>query len=43
MGQEHFIIKVTGDTSKINAILNLLKPFGIREIAKTGCIALARG
>jgi len=43
VGQEHFMIKVTGDTSKINAILNLLKPFGIREIAKTGCIALPRG
>ena len=43
VGHEHFMINVTGDTSKINAILNLLKPFGIREIAKTGCIALARG
>ncbi|NOY68870.1 MAG: acetolactate synthase small subunit [Deltaproteobacteria bacterium] len=43
VSQEHFMIMVTGDTSKINAILNLLKPFGIREIAKTGCIALSRG
>lgn len=43
VGQEHFMIEVTGDTSKIGAILNLLTPFGIREIAKTGCIALSRG
>ena len=42
VGIEHFTIKVEGDTEKIMAILNLFKPFGIREIARTGCIALPR-
>ena len=42
VGQEHYTISITGDTDKISAILNLLKPFGIREIARTGSIALFR-
>ena len=36
-------IEVTGDEDKINSLLNLLRGFGIREIARTGRIAMARG
>ena len=39
----HYIIEVTGDEDKIRAILGLLKPMGIKEISKTGSIALYRG
>jgi acetolactate synthase-1/3 small subunit len=39
---DHYTIEVTGDEGKMNAILNLLKPLGIKEIAKTGIIALIR-
>lgn len=42
VGTDHFTVKVTGDPEKISAVLNLLKPMGIREIARTGCIALPR-
>src|SRR5262245_20207538 len=38
-----FIIEVTGDEGKIEAILNLLKPLGIKEIVRTGKVALHRG
>ncbi|MEW6296406.1 MAG: acetolactate synthase small subunit [Thermodesulfobacteriota bacterium] len=38
-----YIIEVTGDGEKINAILNLLKPLGIREIVRTGTVAMQRG
>ncbi|OGS44755.1 MAG: acetolactate synthase small subunit [Elusimicrobia bacterium RIFOXYD2_FULL_34_15] len=37
------IIEMTGDEDKIQAILNMLKPFGIKEVARTGIIAIARG
>ena len=42
VGLEHYTIEITGDEDKLSAILNLLKPSGIKEIAKTGIIALSR-
>jgi acetolactate synthase-1/3 small subunit len=41
-GLEHFIIEVTGDEDKIQALLNLLKPIGIKKLARTGPIGLIR-
>lgn len=42
VGAEYYTLEVTGDLEKINAILGLLKPMGIKEIARTGTIALPR-
>jgi len=42
VGLKHYTLEVTGDEGKINAILSLLKPIGIKEIARTGIIALLR-
>lgn len=42
VGPEHYTIEVTGDEDKIKAIVNLLTPMGIKEMAKTGSIALYR-
>jgi len=42
VGAVHYTIEITGDEDKINAILSLLKPIGIKEIARTGIIALFR-
>ena len=36
-------VEVTGDEDKINSLLNLLRDFGIRELARTGRIAITRG
>jgi acetolactate synthase-1/3 small subunit len=38
----HYTIEVTGTADKLAAILSLLKPMGIKEIARTGAIALSR-
>lgn len=35
-------VEVTGNESKIDAILELLRPFGVKEVARTGTIALSR-
>ncbi|MEK6790087.1 MAG: acetolactate synthase small subunit [Deltaproteobacteria bacterium] len=37
-----YTIEITGDNEKISAIIELLKPFGIKEIVRTGKIAMAR-
>ncbi|MCK4368458.1 MAG: acetolactate synthase small subunit [Dehalococcoidales bacterium] len=36
-------IEVTGDEDKVNSLLKLLRGFGIKEISRTGRIAMARG
>ena len=36
-------IEITGDEEKIGSLLNLLRGFGIKEIARTGRIAMSRG
>ncbi len=43
IGKNTLIIEATGDTGKIDAIEDSLKPFGIMELARTGKIAMLRG
>jgi len=37
------VVEVTGNEEKVNAIEELLRPFGIIELVRTGKIAMARG
>jgi acetolactate synthase-1/3 small subunit len=43
VGSKTYTIEVTGDDKKINAILALLKPLGIKELVRTGRVAMIRG
>lgn len=42
VSQECYTIEVTGDEGKISAILEMLKPLGIKEAIRTGKIAMLR-
>ncbi|MGH7802041.1 MAG: acetolactate synthase small subunit [Thermodesulfobacteriota bacterium] len=42
VGPRSYALELTGDKEKVNAFLELLKPMGIKEIARTGVVAMAR-
>ena len=37
------IIEVTGDVDKVDSLLRILRPFGVREVMRTGRVGLMRG
>ncbi|MEN8614534.1 acetolactate synthase small subunit [Dehalogenimonas sp. THU2] len=37
------MVEATGDEEKVDSLYNLLKPFGIKEMTRTGRIAMTRG
>ncbi len=43
VSKDSMIIEVTGNGNKIDAFLNLINPFGIKELAITGVTAMGRG
>ncbi|MBT2636316.1 MULTISPECIES: acetolactate synthase small subunit [Bacillaceae] len=43
VSKDSIIIQLTGETEKIEAFIDLIKPYGIRELARTGTTAFPRG
>lgn len=43
VSQRSMIIEVTGDEEKVDAIIQLLRQFGIKELARTGKVSMVRG
>jgi acetolactate synthase I/III small subunit len=43
VSQDTLTVEITGTEDKIESLLGLLRPFGIRELTRTGRIAMARG
>ena len=37
-----YTLEITGDLEKVNAFIEMLAPFGIKEIARTGTVAMIR-
>ena len=40
---DSLIVEATGTADKLNALLSVLEPFGIREIVQSGTLAIGRG
>lgn len=40
---DSFCIEVTGESSKLDTFISVMKPFGIIEMCRTGVVALSRG
>ncbi|MEX1255732.1 MAG: acetolactate synthase small subunit [Dehalococcoidia bacterium] len=40
---EALIIEVTGTEDKVDALIEMVRPYGIKELVRTGRIAMARG
>ena len=43
VGPEALTIELTGRPDKLEAMLQMLEPYGIREIVQSGMVALGRG
>jgi len=42
VSEKSFTLEITGTADKVNAFIELLRPFGIRELIRTGTVAIAR-
>jgi acetolactate synthase-1/3 small subunit len=40
---ESLIVETTGDEDKVNSLVDVLRPFGILEMVRTGIVAMSRG
>jgi len=40
---ESFVFEIVGDTGKLNAFIDLMRPLGLNDISRTGVAAIARG
>ncbi|MDC1213266.1 acetolactate synthase small subunit [Rhodospirillales bacterium] len=40
---ESFVFEIVGDTGKLNAFIELMRPLGLADISRTGIAAIARG
>jgi acetolactate synthase-1/3 small subunit len=43
VAQESLTVEATGTSEKLDALLRMLDPYGIREIAQSGAVTLGRG
>lgn len=43
IGTNTLMVQVVGDSEKIDAMVELMKPYGIRELSRTGVTAMTRG
>jgi acetolactate synthase-1/3 small subunit len=42
IGQKFIMVEVSGPEAKIEAFIDMCRPYGIKNVARTGTIAMAR-
>jgi acetolactate synthase I/III small subunit len=42
VSEHSFTLQITGAAGKVNAFIELVRPFGIKELVRTGTVAVAR-
>lgn len=43
IGTRHVIIEISGPEEKLQAFIDMMRPYGIHEVVRTGRVAMARG
>ena len=43
IAEDSLVIECTGNLEKIQALVDMLRPYGILEVGRTGAVAMARG
>jgi acetolactate synthase-1/3 small subunit len=43
VANDSLMIEITGDEAKIESFVEVMRPFGILEMVRTGVVAMARG
>ena len=43
VSSESLMVEITGTSDKVDAFIDIMKPFGVKEVARTGVTALSRG
>jgi len=43
VGRYSLMIEVTGTGDKIESLVEVMRPYGIKEMVRTGCVAMVRG
>jgi len=43
VASDSVVIEATGESAKIDALLHVLEPYGIKELVQSGVVAVARG
>ena len=43
VGNDSLTIEATGTTDKLKALLDVLEPYGVKELVQSGIVAIGRG
>jgi acetolactate synthase-1/3 small subunit len=42
-GHDHFVFELTGKPKKLNSFIELMRPLGLKDVSRTGVVAISRG